>query len=282
MKKSILILFSLLALNLLTLPFVIFLSLPAYLEVSFFDVGQGDSIFIETPQGHQILIDGGPSYSKALDGLSQEMPFWDEDIDLVILTHPETDHMTGLLSVLENYKVRNIVWTGIKKEGDKFESWKRMIDEEGANVYYANWGDKVVMNDVSLEIISPEELLTGQFFKESNDTAVVSKLSYKESSFLFTGDVSSKKEKELLDDNIDVDVLKVAHHGSKYSTSEEFLKVSSPLISVIQVGKNSYGHPTDEVLTRLNNSGIKVLRNDLNGSIKIVSDGKDYKIITNK
>ncbi len=280
MKNSVFILSSLLTLNLLTLPFVIFLSLPAYLEVSFFDVGQGDSIFIETPQGHQVLIDGGPSYSKILDGLSKEMPFYDEDIDLVILTHPESDHMTGLFSVLENYQVKNVIWTGIEKEGEKFETWKRMLDEEGANVYYANLGDKVIMNDVSLEIINPEELLIGESYKESNDTAVVVKMSYKDTSFLFAGDISSKEEKLLND--VNVDVLKVAHHGSKYSTSEEFLRAASPLIAVIQVGKNSYGHPTEEVLTRLDNSGIKILRNDLNGSIKIVSDGKDYKIITNK
>lgn len=280
MKKSFFILLTLLILNILVLPFVVFLSFGAYLEVSFFDVGQGDSIFIETPGNYQVLIDGGPSYSKVLDGLSREMPFNDKEIDLVILSHPESDHMTGLLSVLENYKVDNIIWTGIEKEGEKFEIWKRMINEEGANIYYANAGDKVIMGDVSLEIINPKEVIKGEVLKESNDTAVVSKLQYKDSSFLFTGDISSKIESKLTD--IDVDVLKVPHHGSKYSTSEEFLKKVSPLISVIQVGKNSYGHPTEEVLTRLDNFGIKVLRNDTNGDIKIVSDGFNYKIITSK
>jgi competence protein ComEC len=280
MKKSFFILLTLLILNFLVFPFVVILSLPAYLEVSFFDVGQGDSIFIEAPGGYQVLIDGGPSYSKVLDNLSREMPFWDKEIDLIILTHPESDHMTGLLSVLENYKVENIAWTGIIKDGDKYESWKRMIDDEAANIYGVVAGEKFVMGDVSLEIISPEEILAGRYYKESNDTAIVSKLIYKDSSFLFTGDISSKIESGL--DDIDVDVLKVAHHGSKYSTSEEFLKKVTPLVSVIQVGKNSYGHPTEEVLTRLDNFGIKVLRNDTNGDIKIVSDGLNYKIITSK
>jgi competence protein ComEC len=280
MKKSFFVLFILLILNILVLPFVVFLSSPAYLEVSFFDVGQGDSIFIEAPGNYQVLIDGGPSYSKVLEGLSREMPFNDKEIDLVILSHPESDHMTGLLSVLENYKVDNIIWTGIEKEGEKFESWKRMINEEKANVYYAKAGDRIIMGEAILEIINPQESLKGKEFKESNDTAVVSKLQFKDSSFLFAGDISTKIEKELND--IDVDVLKVAHHGSKYSTSEDFLKKSSPLVSVIQVGKNSYGHPTEEVLTRLDNFGIKVLRNDTNGDIKIVSDGLNYKIITSK
>ena len=282
MKKSFLTLFILLFLNILALPFVLFLSSPAHLQVSFFDVGQGDSIFIETPEKHQILIDGGPGYSKVLEGLSSEMPFWDKEIDLMILSHPESDHVTGLFSVLENYKVDNILWTGIEKEGENFETWKRMINEEGANFYYANLGDVVVMNDVILEIISPQELLKGKEFEDSNETSIVSKLSYFDSSFLFAGDISSKTEKLLLDENIDSDVLKVPHHGSKYSTSEDFLSKVSPLISVIQVGKNSYGHPTEEVLTRLNNSGIKILRNDTNGNIKIVSDGNNYKIITSK
>lgn len=280
MKQSFFLLLILLILNILVLPFVIFLSFEAYLEVSFFDVGQGDSIFIKAPGNYQVLIDGGPSYSKVLDGLSREMPFNDKEIDLMILSHPESDHMTGLLSVLENYKVDNILWTGIEKEGEKFETWKRMINEEGANIYYANAGDRVIMGDASLEIVNPKESLKGKEFKESNDTAVVTKLQYKDSSFLFTGDISSKIEKDL--DNIDVDVLKVPHHGSKYSTSNELLEKTTPLISVIQVGKNSYGHPTEEVLTRLDNFGIKVLRNDTNGDIKIVSDGLNYKIITSK
>lgn len=276
------LLFILLFLNILALSLILFLSSNAYLRVSFFDVGQGDSIFIQTPQNHQILIDGGPSYSKVLDGLSSEMSFWDKEIDLIILTHPESDHISGLLSVLENYKIDNILWTGIEKDGEKVKTWERMINEEGANIYYANFGDKVVMNDIVLEIISPKESLKGEYFKESNDTAVVSKLYYKNSTFLFTGDISSKMEKKLLENNIDSDVLKIAHHGSKYSTSQEFLDEVSPLLSVIQVGKNSYGHPTEEVLTRLNNSGIKVLRNDTNGNIKIISDGTNYKIITSK
>ncbi|MFZ3057827.1 MAG: MBL fold metallo-hydrolase [Minisyncoccales bacterium] len=280
MKKSVFILLTLLILNFLVFPFVVILSLPAYLEVSFFDVGQGDSIFIEAPGGYQVLIDGGPSYSKVLDGLSKEMLLNDKEIDLVILTHPESDHMTGLFSVLDNYKIDNIIWTGIEKEGVKFETWKRMINEEGVNIYYANSGDVVNMGEVSLEIISPKESIVGKEFEESNNTAVVAKLKYKDSSFLFTGDISSKIESELND--IDIDVLKVAHHGSKYSTSEEFLKKVTPLVSVIQVGKNSYDHPTEEVLTRLDNFGIKVLRNDTNGDIKIVSDGLNYKIITSK
>jgi len=279
MKKSILSLFILLFLNILAFSFSLSLY-NAYLEVSFFDVGQGDAIFIETPQKHQILIDGGPGYTKVLEGLSSEMPFSDKEIDLIVLSHPESDHMTGLLSVLENYKVDNILWTGVERDGEKFDSWKRMIAEEEANIYYADKGDSIVAGDVSLGVLFPFESLKNEEVKESNNTSIVVKLSYENSSFLFTGDISSKTEKLIND--ADADILKIPHHGSKYSTSEDLLSKVSPLMAVIQVGKNSYGHPTEEVLTRLNNSGIKVLRNDTNGDIKIVSDGTNYKIITSK
>ncbi len=282
MKRNLAALLILSALNVLTLPVVLYLSSPAHLEVSFFNVGQGDSIFIKTPQNHQILIDGGPAYSIMDGKLSQEMPFWDKEIDLIVLSHPESDHMTGLLDVLNDYKVDNILWTGEEKDSEKFRTWKNLVEKEGANVYYANTGDKVVAGDVSMDIISPEEELTGQIVKDANDTSVVARLLYKNSSFLFTGDISSKAEKAILADNIDSDVLKVPHHGSKYSSCQEFLDKVSPLISVIQVGKNSYGHPAEEALTRLLNSGIKILRSDTNGDIKIVSDGTNYKIITNK
>lgn len=279
MKKSIISLLILSFLNIVAFSFSVFLY-SAHLEVSFFDVGQGDSIFIQTPQKHQVLIDGGPSYTKVLEGLSSQMPLGDKEIDLIILSHPESDHMTGLLSVLENYKVDNVLWTGIEKEGEKFESWKRMIKEEGAHIYYANQGDKVIMNDIVMEVVHPFSSLEGEKKDDSNDSSVVVKMLYGDSSFLFTGDISSKTEKLIND--VDVDVLKIPHHGSKYSTSNNLLSKTSPLIAVIQVGKNSYGHPTEEVLTRISNFGIKVLRNDTNGNIKIVSDGINYKIITSK
>ena len=279
MKRNIVFLLILLSLNILVI-FPVFYFSSARLSVSFFDVGQGDSIFIETPEGRQILIDGGPSYTKVIEKLSSEIPFWDKDIDLVVLSHPDSDHLTGLLSVLDNYNIHNILWTGIERDGEKFETWKRMVEEEGVDVYFAKAGERIAMNDAFIDVFYPLESIKGKAFKDDNETSAVLKLTYGDSSFLFPGDISSKIEKGL--ENVDADILKVAHHGSKYSTSSEFLEKVSPLIAVIQVGKNSYGHPTEEVLTRLDNSGIKVLRNDTDGDIKIISDGIDYKIITKK
>ncbi len=273
-NKKYLFIFSLILINILL--YIFSFSSPD-LRVIFFDVGQGDSIFIETPNKHQILIDGGPFSSDIANKLSSFMPFWDKTIDLIILTHLESDHVSGLFEVLDNYIVENILWSGEYKESEKSKIWKEMIEKENANIYISNSLDQIILNDVYLKIIKVNGEITN-----TNDSSVITKLSYRDNSFLFTGDISSKVEKEIISQDIQSDIIKIPHHGSKYSSSEEFIKKVSPLLAVIQVGKNSYGHPTDEVLTRLSNFGIKVLRNDLDGDIEIISDGIKYKIINKK
>ena len=128
-KGAFVVLGILFGLNIFAWAVVCDLSQPQLLEVTFFDVGQGDSIFIETPQGHQILIDGGPD-TTVLEKLGKEMPFWDRTIDLIILTHPEHDHMSGLIEVLKRYKVENILWTGIIRDTAEYEEWQRLIKED--------------------------------------------------------------------------------------------------------------------------------------------------------
>ena len=248
------------------------------LEVTFFDVGQGDSIFIEDPCSHQILIDGGPD-NTVLEKLSENMPFWDNSLDLVILTHPEHDHIFGLIEVLKRYKVDNVLWTGVLRDNAEYKEWDNLLREEGANISIAREGLKIFSKDCSsgnieIEVLYPFESLEGEEVKNMNDSSVVLKLSFKESSFLFTGDISGSVEKRL-GDEIDSDVLKVGHHGSKTSTSEGFLEKVSPMIAVISAGRNnSYGHPHPEVLERL--KSIEILRTDTYGDIKILNDGKRF------
>ena len=115
---------------------------PQGLEVTFFDVGQGDAAFIETPQNQQILIDGGPT-SIILEKLGREMPFWDRTIDLIILTHPEHDHMAGLIEVLKRYQVGNILWTGVVRDTAEYKEWQKLIKEEGAKIYIAQAGQQI-------------------------------------------------------------------------------------------------------------------------------------------
>jgi competence protein ComEC len=249
-----------------------------FLEVSFFDVGQGDSIFIETPGQVQVLIDGGPS-SLILERLSEEMPFWDRTIDLVILTHPERDHMAGLLEALQSYQVENIVWTGLNRDNAEFEEWLRLIKKEQANVRFVSSGQRISIGDYWLDVLYPFETLEGKTAESSNEYALVTRLSCGKKSFLFTSDIPKSVEKKLLGKGVlDSDLLKVAHHGSKYSSGEAFISEVSPEMAVIQSGKgNSYGHPHQEVLDILEKYGISIFRTDINGNIKILCDSQSLR-----
>lgn len=261
---------------------VFVLNLPHYLKVSFLDVGQGDSAFIQTPEGHQIIIDGGPS-SAVLEKISQRLPIWDKDLDLVILTHPEKDHMQGLFDILKKYKADYILWTGVKKEDPEYNEWMKILSEQekmGAKILISKAGQEIKLGNVLIDTLAPIESVEGKELKDtSNDTGTVSKVIFGKNSFLFTGDISNIAENKIiyLKENILADVLKIAHHGSKYSTSNYFLENVKPKFAVIEVGKNSYGHPTPEVLQRLNNFGIKVFRTDRDGDIEFVSDGNSIQ-----
>jgi len=260
----------------------IFLLTRKPLEVIFFNIGQGDSIFIKNNQGHQILIDGGPDKS-ILEKIDKELPFWDKTIDLVILTHPEYDHLKGLNYVLEKYKIENILWTGIERETKVFSDWLEVLkkeEEEGAKIFIAQESQKIKAGQIQLNILYPFESLEGQIFKgDSNDSSIVANLLFGENSFLFTGDINQKVEKDILVFDLGSDVLKVAHHGSKNSSSEDFLIKVQPSIAVISCGlDNSYGHPHQDVLNKLENFGIKVLRTDRDGDIKIISNGDELII----
>jgi len=269
-----------------------------YLKVNFLDVGQGDSIFIETPEGHQIIIDGGPN-SVLLQKLAERMPFWDKTIDLVILTHPEKDHMTGLLDVLQRYKVDYFLWTGVIKDDAENKRLASLLDKaqnppknfflaalnhaSATKVLIASAGQEIKAGNVLVDTLYPFENMAGEEMKNtSNDSCIVSKIIYGKNSFLFTGDISSVAEKQLANSyelaNLKSDVLKVAHHGSKYSSSDLFLSTVKPGIAVIEVGKNSYGHPTPETLQRLADVGAEVLRTDQNGDITIISDGEKVSL----
>ena len=254
-----------------------------FLEVIFFDVGQGDAGFIETPQRHQILIDGGPG-SVILEKLGKSMPFYDRTIDLIILTHPEFDHLSGLNEILKKYKVSNILWTGIVRDTAEYKEWKKLIEEEKAEIFIAKAGQKILWESETnnyMEVLYPFENLEGKVFEDSNNTSIISKLVFGKNSFLFTGDAYKNVEGELINKKaeIDSDVLKVSHHGSKTSSSEEFIKSVSPQIAVISAGiGNKYGHPHQEVLELLEKYDIKVSRTDKDGDIKIISDGKNYEV----
>jgi len=246
------------------------------LHLVFCDVGQGDAILIY--QGsNQILVDGGPNQS-VLNCLSNHMPFWDREIEMVVATHPDADHITGLIDVIERYNVKYFVLNSVGKDSAVYREFEKAVLEEKTPVYFPEKGDKINLELIKLAVLWPQsqEKVLGAttMEKEANETSVVLQLSYGDFDVLLTGDISSQIESLL---NLeDVEVLKVAHHGSKYSTSEEFLKESQPELAVISVGKNSFGHPTKEVLEKLSNLGIKVMRTDQEGEIEVVSNGETW------
>lgn len=243
------------------------------LKVTFFDVGQGESIFIETPGGRQILIDGGPD-NTILRKLAGQMPFYDRDIDIVIATHPDADHITGLVDVLENYNVGLVIDSGDFKGTGVFREYLDILEEKKYRYKKASAGGIIrIGENIILEILNPGENL----YEKANNNSVVIRLDYGGDSFLFTGDIERAAEYKLTRNgrDIDVDVMQVAHHGSKTSSSELFLERVSPEIAVISVGQNNrYGHPFSAVLENLEKYGIKVLRTDIHGDIRFISNGE--------
>jgi len=243
------------------------------LKVDFFDIGQGKAIFIEEPGGNQILIDGGPDNS-VLTKLSAAMPFYDRQIDVLILTHPDADHLSGLIEVAKRYDIGQIIETGIVDKTPENQAWEKTIKDKNIKVIYAQGGQIIKAGENAvLKILFPNRSLVGESPSNTNSSSIVARLDYGQNSFLFTGDTESQAEAFLVGSgaNIDVDVLDVSHHGSKNATGEEFLNAVTPDVAVIQVGANNrYGHPAPETLQRLN--GIKIFRTDKDGDVNFSCD----------
>lgn len=249
------------------------------LKIEFFDVGQGDAEFIETPDKKQILIDGGPDMS-ILEKLGRAMPFYDRYIDLMILTHPEADHISGLIEVLKRYNVGAVITTGVVRDTEEYNQWINLLKEKNVPIFIAESGGIIDLgNGINFNILYPLENLAGRKISNSNNTSIVGKLIFGEFETLFTGDIEKSAENKLIsmDADLNADILKIAHHGSKTSSTEGFLKAVNALVAVIGVGKNNrYGHPHQEVLERLEN--LEILQTGKDGDIKVFSNGSSFEI----
>lgn len=247
------------------------------LEVDFFDVGQGDAILIKTPDHQRILIDGGPN-NAVVNKLGENLPFFDKEIDLVILTHPHADHLVGLIEVLKRYEVKKIISTGVAHPTPDYLTWLEEIKKQKVPMEIAKAGEILDFGrGIKMEILYPVEDLAGKQVENLNNTSIVGKLIFGRTSFLLTGDAEMEVWDELISRGVDLkaDVLKIAHHGSKNATSKNFLEKVQPKFAIISVGENnSFGHPSRIILNHLENIGAQILRTDEQGDVKITSDGE--------
>ncbi|MDO8715864.1 MAG: DNA internalization-related competence protein ComEC/Rec2 [Dehalococcoidales bacterium] len=248
------------------------------LHVTFLNVGQGDAILIQKGN-RQVLVDGGPSPQAIALGLSREMPFWDRNIDLVISTHPHADHITGLLEVMNRYRVEQVLYPDSGNGSPLSGEWLRLITGKNIKSTIARSGQQINLGETVIEILNPPvpPLTDTESYIDNN--AVVLRLKMGGVSFLLTADTMWEAETELIARRADLSstVLKVGHHSSNTSTSAEFLAVVNPSVAVISVGaKNDFGHPNKEVMARLVGQvgQANIYRTDENGTIEFTTDGK--------
>lgn len=262
---SLSLILSLLVLSVFTLP-------DKNLHLIACDVGQGDATLI-VYGSIQVLIDGGPN-NKVLDCLGKYIPFWDRKIEVVILTHPDSDHYAGLVEVIKRYKVDNYLDNGLSTGTESYEVLEKEVGGGGIREVIAKKGTGVREGKMSLDIVSPEE---ANKEAESNDNSLVIDLKYGSFEAMLTGDAPKKILNAILV-NKPLDYLKLSHHGSKTGTDTFTLDNFMPKLAIISVGKNNYGHPNKEVLNLLKERKIKTFRTDETGNIETKSDGKSYWI----
>ncbi len=242
------------------------------LKVWFFDVGQGDATFIETPDGKQLLIDGGPD-DRVLQKLSSVMLPWDRYIDAILITHPDADHITGLISVLENYKVGTIYETGVRGFTPTIDQLVEAMTNEGANIITLRKGDTIPFGEVSANVLWPTQEVV-ETSKQRNNTSIVLQMTFGDSSFLFTGDAEQDAELSMLKSVQDIDILKIGHHGSKTSSTVAFLKRSAPEYAIISAGEeNRFGHPHAIVVSRLKDMYSDYFITGIDGDVLVTSKG---------
>jgi competence protein ComEC len=255
-------------------------------------VGQGDAIFIRTPNGSDVLIDGGPDDS-VLNCLSSHMPFWDRTIEIVMLTHPHVDHLVGLISVLNRYNVMHYVTENIKNSASSLKRLEDSLAAQNLTAKYVTSGERIDFADKTqlltvwptsdwmqtLKLQDSNNLGQEDSSLDTNGFSLIQLLTFGNFKALLTGDAGSLTEEKIATAVGKVDVLKVPHHGSKTGMSDYFLSQIKPSVALISVGiNNPYGHPTKQALELLRLNNIKTLRTDRDGEVEIITDGKTFSV----
>jgi len=245
-------------------------------QASFINVGEGDSILLRDGNGFDVLIDGGkPAYGPTVAAYLRAQGV--DDIDVMVSSHPDSDHLGGLIDMLEmtDIPVLAVVYGGYEGTTGTWDTFGTAVAEEGLEMTPAQYPDTFIWGDMTVAVLNPEAGLSSP---DTNNASVVLKVTHGEVKFLLTGDIDSTQEAVLQGRGVslDADILKVAHHGSNTSSSADFLATVSPQDAVISVGPNSYGHPGADALSRLAAAGAQVWRTDECGTIVILSDGTNY------
>jgi competence protein ComEC len=256
------------------------------LHVTVLDVGQGDAILLQGPAGGRMLIDTGPDPDRLITLLDQRIPTWDRRLDAVVLTHPHEDHVAGLALLLTRYRIGAVIEDGMLGPGPSDAAYRAQLAQQGRTTQVAHQGDELWLDGARLDVDWPlpgtvprDPPRTG---KEINNASVVIELHFGARDMLFPGDAEEEVDPQLLAAGLaqrlgpQLDLLKVAHHGSRTATTQALLDALHPRVAVISVGAdNDYGHPAPETLARLEQSGAQVFRTDLDGSVEITTDGTD-------
>lgn len=236
------------------------------------DIGQGDAIVVTTPHGRRVLVDGGPN-RIVLSRLGERVPLWSNRVDAVISSHLDADHIGGLDDVLERFRVGTVFSSGAVHQTETTKDFFAQISSHALPYYQLSQGERWEWDGVAFDVLYPAGVTVGSDPAQSNSAAIVLKVTANNRCAVLTADIDASDEAALLayarekQISLDCDLLKVAHHGSKSASSTEFLQAVTPQTAVISVGKNSYGHPTQEALDRLEKTGATILRTDQNGTV---------------
>lgn len=250
------------------------------LQVNIIDVGQGDAILIKTPNNKNILIDTGSKKEK--DKLYTFLEANSiKNIDILVGTHPHEDHIGNMASVINDFNIGQVYMPKVTHTTKTFKDVMTAIKEKGLKVKAPEIGKKFDIDGIGVEFLAPNS----QKYNDLNNYSIVTKLSYGENSFLFTGDAEKESEKEMISKGYDLnaDVLKLGHHGSSTSSSKEFVTKVNPKYAVVSCAKNNdYGHPHKETINLLTKMDIKILKTYDSGTVKFTSDGKNINVNTSK
>jgi beta-lactamase superfamily II metal-dependent hydrolase len=246
------------------------------LFVHFINVGQGDSIFVQTPNGKNMLIDGG-NETAGDEVVSYLKDLGVETLDLVVATHPDSDHIGGLIQVLNEFDVNKVLDSGKEHTTETYLNYLAAIDQKQIPFEIAQEGSLIELDpEVKIQVLNALHESD-----EINDSSIVLKLSMGDIDYLLTGDAGVEIEQEMMAEyNVEAEILKVGHHGSDTSTSQEFIDVVNPETAILSYGENSYGHPSQDVIQRLLNHGADIFNTYEDGSILVVTDGESYEVWT--